>query len=184
MRIGKLFKWSASAVRIVSAKLRLRSRLRLPYGGKPVYLGRGVRLFVAEGGVMELGRGAYIDDRCRLQVSSGAFMSLGEGCYLNTNCRVVAAEGIDIGAHTMLGPNACVFDHDHVFDAEGVRDELVSSPIIIGDHCWLGANAVVTSGCSISAKSLISANAVVTRDLLDEGALYAGVPARLIKRFE
>ena len=152
MQIGKLIKWSASAARLAAAKARLGGRLRLPHGGKPVYLGRGARLVVEEGGVMELGCGTYVDDRCRLQVSSGACMSLGEGCYLNTNCRVVAAECVSVGAHTMFGPNACVFDHDHVFDAEGVHGELASAPIAIGERCWLGANVLVTRGVTIADK--------------------------------
>lgn len=152
MRVGKLFKWSASAARVVAAKARLGHRLRLPHGGKPVYLGRGVRLVVEENGVMELGRGVYIDDRCRLQVCSGARMSFGEGCYLNTNCRLVSAKDVSVGAHTMFGPNACVFDHDHVFGADGVHGELVSAPISIGERCWLGANALVTKDVSIADK--------------------------------
>lgn len=150
MQIGKLLKWSASAVRVAGSKIRLGRRLVLPHGGKPVYLGRGARLAVAEGGVMELGRGVYVDDRCRLQVSAGARMALGEGCYLNTNCRMVAAEDIAVAGHTMFGPNVCVYDHDHVFDAEGVHGELVSAPIRIGQRCWIGANSLVTKGVSVA----------------------------------
>lgn len=150
MQIGKLIKWSASAARIAIAKMRSGRRLQLPHGGKPVYFGRGVRLVVAEGGVMELGCGTYIDERCRLQVSAGAHMSLGEGCYLNTNCRVVAAKDIRIGARTMFGPNACVFDHDHVFDEDGVHGELECAQISIGERCWLGANVLVTKGVAIA----------------------------------
>ena len=148
--MGKVIKWTASAARVAAAKARLGRRLRLPHGGKPVFLGRGVRLVVADGGVMELGRGAYIDDRCRLQVSPGAHMTLGEGCFLNTNCRVVAAECISVGARTMFGPNVCVFDHDHVFDAEGVHGDLASAQISIGERCWLGANVLVTKGVAIA----------------------------------
>lgn len=152
MQIGKLIKWSASALRVASAKMRLGYKLRLPSGGKPVYLGRKVRLSVERGGVMEFGSGVYIDDRCRLQVCSDDHMSIGEGCYLNTNCRVVAAEELNIGAQTMLGPNACVFDHDHVFDAEGVHGDLISAPVVIGERCWLGANVLITKGVSLADK--------------------------------
>lgn len=180
MRVGKLFKWSASAARVVAAKARLGHRLRLPHGGKPVYLGRGVRLVVEENGVMELGRGVYIDDRCRLQVCSGARMSFGEGCYLNTNCRLVSAKDVSVGAHTMFGPNACVFDHDHVFGADGVHGELVSAPISIGERCWLGANALVTKDVSIADKICVG-GAVVTYHLAEPG-VYVGTPACLVRR--
>lgn len=101
---------------------------------------------------MEFGSGVYIDDSCRLQVCPDAHMSIGEGCYLNTNCRVVAVEDLNIGAQTMLGPNACVFDHDHVFDAEGVHGDLVSAPVVIGERCWLGANVLITKGVSLADK--------------------------------
>lgn len=179
--MGKIIKWSASVARVAVAKIRLGSRLRLPNGGKPVYLGRGARLVVADGGVMELGRGVYIDDRCRLQVSAGAHMSLGEGCYLNTNCRVVAAEGVSVGAHTMFGPNACVFDHDHVFDGEGVHSDLASAPIAIGERCWLGANVLVTKGVAIADKICVGGGVVVTRPLAEPG-VYVGTPVRLVRR--
>ena len=150
MQIRKLLKWLGSTVRVVAIKVRLGRRLQLPHGGKPVYLGRGARLIVAERGMMKLGRGAYVDDHCRLQVSAGARMVVGEGCYLNTNCRLVAAEHVELGAHTMLGPNVCVFDHDHVFDAEGVHGQIVSAPIAIGERCWLGAHALVTKGIIVA----------------------------------
>lgn len=181
MQIGKLVKWTASAARVAVAKARLGRRLRLPHGGKPIYLGRGVRLVVADGGVMELGRGAYIDDYCRLQVCPGARMGIGDGCYLNTNCRMVAADGISVGEGTMFGPNVCVFDHDHVFDAEGVHGELVSAPIAIGECCWLGANVLVTKGASIADRICVGGGVVVTRPLAEPG-VYVGTPAHLVRR--
>lgn len=180
MQIDKLIKWSASALRVASAKMRLGYKLRLPSGGKPVYLGRKVRLDVERGGVMEFGSGVYIDDHCRLQVCPDAHMSIGEGCYLNTNCRVVAAEDLNIGAQTMLGPNACVFDHDHVFDAEGVHGDLVSAPVVIGERCWLGANVLITKGVSLADKICVG-GAVVTHSLSESG-VYAGMPVRIVRR--
>ena len=86
-------------------------------------------------------------------------MVVGEGCYLNTNCRLVAAEHVELGAHTMLGPNVCVFDHDHVFDAEGVHGQIVSAPIAIGERCWLGAHALVTKGVIVADRICVGGGA-------------------------
>ena len=148
MQVAKLLKWSASTARVAGAKIRLGLRQHLPCGGKPVYLGHGARLDVAPNGVMELGRGTYVDDCCRLQVSARAHMTIGEGCYLNTNCRLGAAEDVRLGARTMLGPNVCVFDHGHVFDAGRVHGAVASAPVTIGERCWPGANALVAKGVS------------------------------------
>ena len=176
-----IVKWGASALRVLLAKVRLGSRLRIDRGPRPVYLGRGVRLLAKPNGKIHFGAGAYIDDYSRLQVDDGAFLYIGSYAYLNTNCRVVAAEDIEIGSHTMLGPNVCVYDHDHVFDEAGVHGELKSSPIHLGERCWIAANSLITRGVEIGDNVLIGGASVVTDSLLEPG-VYVGAPVRLIKR--
>lgn len=176
----KIVKWCASFLRILVAKIRLGNRLKIDWGLKPVYLGRGVRLLVKRGGQMRLGVGAYIDDYSRLQVNNDASLCIGDFVYLNTNCRVAAGESIKIGSHTMLGPNVCVYDHDHVFDENGVRGELSCSPVYIGERCWIAANTLVTRGVEIADKVLVGGGSVVTDSLLESG-VYVGVPAILMR---
>lgn len=178
----KPMKWGASALRVLAAKVRLGSKLRIERGSKPVYLGRGVRLLVKPNGQIHFGAGAYIDDYSRLQVDDGASLHIGSYAYLNTNCRVVAAESIEIGSHTMLGPNVCVYDHDHVFDGAGVHGDLKSSPIHLGERCWIAANSLITRGVEVGDNILIGGASVVTDSLLEPG-VYVGAPARLIRRF-
>lgn len=151
----KFMKWGASFLRLALAKARLRKSFKVDLGKKPAYLGRGVRLMAKPGGVIHLGRGAYIDDYSRLQASENAALHVGEYVYMNTNCRVVAAENVEIGAHTMLGPNVCVYDHDHEFDGQGVHGEVKASPVRIGERCWVAANSLVTRGVDIADKILI-----------------------------
>lgn len=120
MRINKLVKWSMSAVRVAVTKGILGHRLCLPQDGKPVYLGRGSRLIVVDGDVLELGRGVYIDVNCRFQICTSARL------------------------------NVRLFDHDHVFDYDGVYEKAVASPVSIGERYWFGANSLVTKGVSIA----------------------------------
>ena len=121
---------------------------------------------------------------CIVQVNKGATLVLEDGVYMNEGCRVTVVESARIGADTLFGPNVQIYDHDHEFDRRGVSSKLLHAPVSIGHRCWLCANTVVTCGCSIACCSLVSANSVVTRDLNEAGALYAGVPARLIKRYD
>lgn len=179
----KLTKWGASALRLIVAKIRLGKRLSLCLNGKPPYLGRGVRLCAKKGGRIRLDSSVYIDDHSRLQANEGGCLVVSEGVYMNTNCRIVAAERVDIGAHTMLGPNVCVFDHDHVFDAGGVHAELKSSPVVIGQRCWVAANALVTKGVTVADGTLVGGGSVVTRSLPKPG-VYVGAPARPIRHTE
>lgn len=150
MNLSKILKWTASVVRLAALKAGLGPRVSWPRGGKPVYIGRGARIRVAEGGRLQIGAGLYLSENCLVQVNAGARVALGEGVFLNANARVVAAESLRVGNHTMLGPNACVYDHDHAFGKDGVLSDLTTSPVMIGERCWIGANSLVTRGASIA----------------------------------
>lgn len=159
-KVSKAFKWGVSAFRVAKVRAAAGSRMKVA-PGKPLYLGKGARVALGE----------------------GASLVIEDGVYMNEGCRVTVVESARIGTNTLFGPNVQVYDHDHEFDKDGVRSELRHAPVSIGRRCWLCANAVVTRGCSIADRSLVSANSVVTRDLAEAGALYAGAPARLIKRY-
>lgn len=51
----------------------------------------------------------------------------------------------------------------------------------IGNHVWIGANAVILAGKSIGSHSVVAAGAVVTKDI-PEYELWVGVPAKSIKK--
>lgn len=181
MSLSKMLKWSASAVRLAALKVGLGSKVSWPRRGKPVYIGRGARICVAEGGRLKVGVGLYLSENCLVQVNPGAGASLGECVFMNANARIVAAESVRVGNHAMLGPNVCVYDHDHAFGESGVSGDLVTSPVEIGERCWIGANSLVTRGVSIADRICVGGGAVVTRSL-EEPGVYAGAPAKLVRR--
>jgi len=51
---------------------------------------------------------------------------------------------------------------------------------LIEDSCWLGERCMVLKGVMISARSIVAANAVVTREA-PFGVVVAGVLAKVIK---
>jgi acetyltransferase-like isoleucine patch superfamily enzyme len=53
-------------------------------------------------------------------------------------------------------------------------------PIKIGNHVWIGLNAVILKGVTVGDGAIIAAGAVVTRDV-PERCLVGGVPAKIIK---
>ncbi len=182
-KIAKALKWGASALRVAKVRVVTGNRLKIA-SGKPLYLGKGARVILGEGASLSIGAGVYLSPECFVQVNKGATLVLEDGVYMNEGCRVTVVESARIGADTLLGPNVQIYDHDHEFDRRGVSSKLLHAPVSIGHRCWLCANTVVTRGCTIACCSLVSANSVVTRDLNEAGALYAGVPARLLKRYD
>lgn len=90
---------------------------------------------------------------------------------------------VTIGSHVNLAQGITITALNHNFedksqriDAQGVS----TSPVIIGDDIWIGANAVVLPGVSIGNHSVVAAGAVVTKNVPPH-SLVAGVPAKIIK---
>ena len=92
----------------------------------------------------------------------GGTLQIGSHCSFNRNDIVVCRNNISIGNGTVIGPNVCIYDHDHVFCEEGKIDgEYNNSPINIGSNVWIGAGVIVLRGSSIGDNCVIGAGTVV-----------------------
>jgi acetyltransferase-like isoleucine patch superfamily enzyme len=77
-------------------------------------------------------------------------MHIGSLICFNRNCIVACRQKITIGDRCLFGPNVCVYDHDHVYSADGVLpQEFKCSEIIIEEGCWIGAGAIILKGTHI-----------------------------------
>lgn len=91
---------------------------------------------------------------------------------------------VTIGSHVNLAQGITITALNHNFEDKSQRidDQGVStSPVVIGDDIWIGANAVILPGVSIGHHSVVAAGAVVTKDVPPH-SLVAGVPAKIIKK--
>ena len=52
---------------------------------------------------------------------------------------------------------------------------------VIGNDVWIGMNVIIMSGIRIGDGAIIAAGSIVTKDVSEYG-IYAGVPAKLIKK--
>lgn len=84
---------------------------------------------------------------------------------------------IVLGSHVYVAPGVGFFAAGH-----DVRDltQHTGADIVVEDHVWLGAGAIVLPGVRVGAKSIVGAGSVVTRDV-PAGTIVAGNPARVIR---
>ncbi len=68
-----------------------------------------------------------------------------------------------------------------IYDCNSLERINPSKSILIGDHVWLGQNAMVLKGSAIGSGSIVSAAAVLAGKEVPSNTIYAGNPARKIK---
>ncbi len=138
-------------------------------------------------GRLEIGAGVLLEPNVWITAPGDARVRIGAGTFLNMGVMVAALGLVEIGEHCMLANGCFVSDASHRYDDpdtpitwQGFESR---GPTRIGDNCWLGANAVVTSGVNIGERCVIGANSVVTHDI-EAFSLAAGAPARVIRRVD
>ena len=114
--------------------------------------------------------GLRIEDDCDKVRRS---LAVSGGCYIN------AADGLWIGRGTIWAPNVAIVSQEHG------RDDLDHVPptggIRIGRDCWLGFGCIIMPGVVLGDRTIVGANAVVTRSFPEGHQMIAGAPARVMK---
>lgn len=112
-------------------------------------------------------------------------IEIGDRGQIGARCSLWAGDSsgrILVGTDVTFGPECFLTASDYGLAAGTLvtRQATVERDIIIGAGTWLGARSIVTAGVTIGAGAVIGAGSVVTRDI-PEGAIAAGVPARVIR---
>lgn len=127
--------------------------------------------------------GRKIDDSFRLfppfYTDFGKNITIGKNVFINSGCHFQDQGGITIGEGSMIGHNVVLATINHDLEPKNDRKNHYA-PIRIGNHVWIGSNAVVLPGVSIGDWAVVAAGAVVTKNVLPY-TVVGGVPAKVIK---
>lgn len=100
---------------------------------------------------------------------------------------IYARESIRIGNNTNIGGNTKILDNDfHPLEIEDrnldIKEKIKTKPIIIGENCFIGCNALILKGTVLGDGCIVGAGAVVSGRFEENNCIIAGNPARIIKR--
>lgn len=107
--------------------------------------------------------------------------SIGEGCWIGAFTLIDGSGGLTIGKGCDISSGAQIVTHSSARRTVTARayPDVDRAPIEIGDHVFLGTNAVVLMGSKIGSHSIVAAGAVVTEfSEFPPYSMIAGVPAR------
>lgn len=115
----------------------------------------------------------------------GLGLNVGNNVGLGSHGFLGCAGGINIGDDTILGNYVSMHSENHNFNESNIaiRKQGVSHKgIVIGKDCWIGSKVTILDGAEIGDGCIIAAGAVVTSGKYEDYGVYAGVPAKLIKK--
>ena len=110
----------------------------------------------------------------------------GNNVRLNDRVYLHAAKGITIGENTTLSYGVTIITESYNINDYNkyVQRYHLGAPVVIGKNVWICANSTILPGVTIGNNIIVGAGSVVTKDLLEENSLYAGNPAKFIKKME
>jgi acetyltransferase-like isoleucine patch superfamily enzyme len=117
-----------------------------------------------------------------LQVASR--VTIGRRCFINDGLTVDGSAPVRMGDHVFVGHDVALLTSSHEIGPPGQRaGEMTTSPIVIGDGCWIGARATVLAGVTIGSGAVVAAGAVVVQSVPAD-TLVGGIPARIVRELD
>lgn len=146
-------------------------------GASPLVPKRVRRVLLRSFGV-RIGRASV----CARSFVGSPKLQIGDGTFVNVGVFLDGLGTITVGRNVHLAMGAMVLTGTHeIGGPERRAGALTSADVVIGDGAWIGARATLLPGVTIGRGAVIAAGSVVTGDC-EPDSLYAGVPARLVRR--
>lgn len=142
--------------------------------GKDVHTGTYIHWIQGNGAIV-LGDNITFDGKCTItfaaRFANRPALTVGNKTGVSHNCTFVIGKAITIGSHCRIATGVQMFDSNgHPTDVQArSRGDAPNSdevrPITIGDHVWIGRNAIIGPGVNVGEGAVIAAGAVVLTDV-------------------
>lgn len=122
------------------------------------------------------------------KIYKGNTISIGDNVKINDGCKLLGREGssIVIGDRVTLSANVTILSSGYDLEVWIKDKKRVHKPMntYIGNDVWICANSTIVGDVKITGKFVvIAAGSVVVSNITEDYCLYAGVPAKLVKKF-
>ena len=107
-------------------------------------------------------------------------LELGDYSEIGTGTVISPVQSIKIGKNVGIGPYCAIYDNDHKMPKDATEENLISTPVIIGEGSWIGTHSTILRGSKIGENVTIGAGSVV-HGTIPNNSVAIGNPARVVK---
>lgn len=140
------------------------------------------RMDVVPWNKFELGIDSTIEDFSAINNGVGDVI-IGDRTRIGLSNTIIGP--VTIGNDVRLAQNITLSGLNHNYEDVSLPihvQGVYTSPIIVEDDCWIGANVVVVAGVTIGKHSIVAAGCIVTKNI-PPFSVAVGNPARVIKTY-
>lgn len=126
---------------------------------------------------------------CQIVVTDNAKLVIGNNVGMS-QAAIICHQSITIGDYVKIGGGVKIYDtnfHSLNPEVRRVREldmkEKKCRPVVIEHDAFIGAGAIILSGVTIGANSVVAAGSVVNKSI-PANEVWGGNPARFIKRLD
>lgn len=136
---------------------------------------------------IQIGNGVYVGRNTIVYCKNGD-IAISDAVNISANCQIFSSNKLTIGTNTVIGAFAYLlsggeYDYRSPLPFAQQSGQETKGPLEIGANCWLGAHVTVTDAASIGEHCVIGAGAVVTKPV-PANSIAVGIPARVIKSLD
>ena len=123
-----------------------------------------------------------IGDGSVLYVGPNATLTFGSNFYATSDLGINCKKKISFGDGCLVAYQVQFLDTDfhRIIGETGILNP--DKEVIIGNHVWIGARAIILKGTRIAYNITIGAASVLTKQYIENYSVYAGNPATLVKK--
>lgn len=129
---------------------------------------------------LSIGENVAIDRGFFFLHGHGNNITIGDYSAIGLNCKMYSFNSVSIGGFCMFASDVTLSNGFH--DADSLEPS--STPLVIGDGCWVGTGAKIVAkdpkGLTIGSHAVIGAGSLVINDV-PPLAIVAGVPAKVLR---
>ena len=142
--------------------------------------------FNCDDGLVEIGPSSGVPAfSANIRVGQDSTVRIGTNVSSTSRVGISAVEGttITLGDDVMFASeNQLRGDDGHpIFDVRSGKRVNPARDITVGDHCWIGARAVLLGGTTLGRGSVVGMSALV-KGTFPNNCVLAGIPAKLVRR--